>query len=69
MFPNLRAEMARNNVNLTHMAKVLGITVSTMSAKNSGNAQFTLDEALKIKRFLKTDLSLEKLFEKEEYDG
>lgn len=65
MYPNLRAEMARKNITSAELANRLGISTSTMSTKMNGKYPFTLDEAKSIKTALKTELSVEELFEVE----
>lgn len=62
MYSNLRAEMARRNITGQEMAEKIGITNGTFSLKFNGKSEFTLDEALKIKNVLETDLSVEELF-------
>ena len=65
MYPNLRAEMARRNVTVHQLAIVLNVTSNTMSLKLKGKAPISLQEAIKIKDYLQTDLTLEELFRKE----
>lgn len=50
MFKNLRAEMARNGLNITIMAKELGMTRDTLSYKLAGKRAINLDEAMRIAR-------------------
>ena len=64
MYPNVRAEMGRNGVNMTALAKALDMRIATVSNKLR-NGKFTFTEAVKIKQFLKTDMSLEELFREE----
>lgn len=66
MYPNLRAEMARNRFTLAELAKEMGTNQSTLSLKMSGKRYFTLPEALLIKNLLGVDLSIEELFQREE---
>lgn len=66
MYPNLRAEMARKNVTLSWLADQIKMHVSTLSEKMNGKANFSLDEAKKIKKALGVDLSIDDLFYKEE---
>lgn len=47
-FQNLRAEMARNNIAIKDMAKVVGVTRETMSNKLSRKTSINLDEAFLI---------------------
>jgi DNA-binding XRE family transcriptional regulator len=44
MYPNLMAEMARARIQQKELAKDLGITEKTMSAKMRGEADFKLGE-------------------------
>ncbi len=63
MYPNLDAEMARQKVLKKELARELGITEKTMSAKLSGDADFKISEMRYIKkRFCKT---LDYLFDTE----
>lgn len=64
MFPNLRAEMGRKNVDLTTLAEVLGITLQTVSRKFNGKSEWTYNEAIAIKNYLDVDMSVEELFSK-----
>lgn len=64
MFRNLRAEMARVGMTGKELAKEIGITNSTFSTKMNGKALFSLDEAFKIKKALRSRLSLDVLFER-----
>ena len=66
MFPNLRAEMARHNITGFELAKKLGITNGTFSQKYNGKSEFSLGEAMAIKKALETDLTIETLFEPDE---
>lgn len=63
MYPNVRAEMARQGLTLEPIARELNITVPTLSQKFTGKYPITLNEAKKVKSVLKTDLPLEVLFE------
>lgn len=65
MYPNLKAEMARKGVTLSVLADYLGITIGTLSLKLNGKYPITWDEAIKIKKFLGVDISLEVLFSEE----
>ena len=64
MYPEVRAEMGRQGVNMTALAKALDMRIATVSNKLR-NGKFTFAEAVKIKQFLKTDMSLEELFREE----
>lgn len=62
MFPNLKAELSRRGVTLTDLAKVLNVTVSTVSLKLNGKTPLTLAEAKAIKNYIGVDIPLEELF-------
>lgn len=64
MYRNAKAEMVRAGKTLADLSENLGGTVSTWSLKLNGKYPITLDEAKKFKRFVKTDLPIEVLFEK-----
>lgn len=64
MYRNAKAEMVRVGVTLANLSENLGGTMSTWSQKLNGKYPITLDEAKRFKRFVKTDLPLEVLFEK-----
>ena len=62
MFPNLRAEITRHNLTMGQVAEAVGISITHFSLKMNGKYAFTLNEALAIKNFLKTEMSVEELF-------
>lgn len=62
MYFNLKAEMVRRNMTGGELAEIIGINSSTFSAKLNGKYDFTLAEALAIKKALKTEVSIEELF-------
>lgn len=55
MYKNLKAELVRNNISNTDIAKKLGITPGTASLKVNGKTKVSVDEA-----FLFQDLIYEK---------
>lgn len=69
MYPNLRAEIARRNLTFAEVVEGIGkesgvpISITHFSLKMTGKYGFTLDEAFAIKKFLKTKLSLDVLFQ------
>lgn len=65
MFPNLRAEMARKNLNMTQLSEITGIPLQRLSVKLSGKRELLMNEAIKIKNALEVDMSLDELFKKE----
>lgn len=58
IFSNLRAEMARENITIQDIAKVLNRSRETVSSKLNGKSILNLDEAFKINDtfFPKSDL-------------
>lgn len=69
MYRNAKAEMVRAGVTLAALSENLGGTISTWSLKLNGKYPITLDEAVRFKRFVKTDLPIEVLFERIEEDS
>lgn len=64
MYPNLKAEMARNGFTISTLARELGIRPATLSDKLDGKTGFTLEQGFRIKLILGVDMPLEILFEK-----
>ena len=62
MFPNLRAEIIRKGFLFADVAAAINRTESTFSQKMNGKQPFLLSEAFAIKKFLKTEMSLDELF-------
>lgn len=65
-FKNLEAEMVRKDVSRAELAKELNISYRSLGLKINAVRNFKDDEMFAIKRILKTDLSLDDLFQKEE---
>lgn len=65
MFPNLEAEMARNGIKRTKLAKEIGMAYSTLGSKLSGKGIFTLPDMKKIKDAIGTNIPMEILFDEE----
>lgn len=69
MFPNLRAEFARRHLTMADVVEGIlkesgvQISITHFSLKMNGKYQFTLEEAFAIKKFLKTKLTLDVLFQ------
>lgn len=63
MYPNLKAELARKNLNMVHLAEFLNVRYATVNSKVNGKYQFTLKEALAIREKFFPDLQIEYLFE------
>lgn len=68
MYPNVKAEMARNNVTLAVLANDprIDCTISTLSLKLNGKAPLLFKEAVAIKELVRSELPLEELFKAEE---
>ena len=66
MYMNLRAEMARGNIDMFDIAKHLNVRYATVCDKMNGKYRFYYDEALDIKNKFFPKYSLEYLFESEE---
>ena len=64
MFPNLRAEITRRNLTMAAVADAIGCSITHFSLKMNGKYGFTLAEAFAIKKFLKTDMSIDELFQR-----
>ncbi|MCK9236407.1 MAG: XRE family transcriptional regulator [Gammaproteobacteria bacterium] len=60
----LKAEMALKGVNVKDIAELLNLTAVSIYSKFAGRQTITLDEAIKIRAYLKTDKDLDELFEK-----
>ncbi|RUS42057.1 hypothetical protein ELR57_27460 [Cohnella sp. AR92] len=65
MFPNLRAEMARKNIDGVRISAVIGCTPKTFSKKMNGKGEFTRVELFTIQREFFPNLTIEYLFEVE----
>lgn len=66
MYRNAKAEMVRAGLTLADVSQNLGGTVGTWSLKLNGKAPITVNEAKAFKKLVKTDKSLEELFEEYE---
>lgn len=62
MFPNLRAEMARNNLDGITISKALGCSRKSFSNKMVGKTEFTRAELFQIRKNFFPNLSIEYLF-------
>ena len=63
MFPNLEAEMARNNLTNADCAAVCGISEKSYSNKRTGKTEFVLPEMMALRSKLFPTCTLEYLFE------
>lgn len=66
MYPNVNAEIARLNLTLEKLGEKMGKSTSAMSSMLTGRSRVTLDEAVKIKSILHSELPLEELFARRE---
>lgn len=64
MYPNLKAEMARKNINAKKLTEMTGMSISAFYDKLRGERSFTLEECVKIKEVLGVDIVIENLFMK-----
>lgn len=70
MYPNLRAEITRRNLTMAEVVEGIlkesgvQISITHFSLKMNGKYGFTLEEAFAIKKFLKTKLSIDELFQR-----
>lgn len=62
MFPNLKAEMARAGITNEHIAEVLQLNASTVSAKLNQYDRLKFCECMKIKNAFFPELGIEYLF-------
>lgn len=62
MFPNLKAEMARYNVSVQDIARVIEKTEKAVSGKLTGRTDFTWGEVLAIRNELFPNCSIDYLF-------
>lgn len=63
MYPNLNAELARNNITIIMLADRTHIPYATLAPKIRGEKPIKLDEAKLIRDAIDKSLSLEYLFE------
>lgn len=66
MYYNLNAEMARNKKSQIDLAKVLNISVSTLSEKMNGKRDFKLKECKEIIKKVLPGYTIDYLFETDE---
>lgn len=64
MYRNAKAELVRLGMSLTDLANEMESYPSIWSEKLNGKRMITLDEAKRFKEVVKSDLTLEELFEK-----
>lgn len=61
-YPNLRAEMARNNISIVDLMKVTGKSRPGVSNNLNGKGSFSVDESLAIRNELFPGLPIDYLF-------
>ena len=66
MYPNLEAELARNNIHKKEIADIWDCRIATVYDKLNGKSKLTLNEALSLKKELFPEMEIEYLFEKKE---
>ncbi len=62
MYYNLKAEMARNKIEIPAIMRVTGKSRSAVSKNLNGTGSFTVAEAIEIKNKLFPDLTIDYLF-------
>lgn len=65
---NLKAEMAKKDITIEEISKLLGIHRNSVANKINGDSSFSIDEALKIQTNYFPKLALNYLFQKEDVD-
>ncbi len=65
MYPNLKAEMARYNIEIKEIMEVTGKSRAAVSNNLNGRGSFSVDEAIKINRIIFPALSIDYLFSKD----
>lgn len=65
MYQELNVEMARKRITQKELAVLIGMSESALSLRLNGKATLSFADALKIKKALNSQLSLEVLFKKE----
>lgn len=72
MYPNLKAEIARSGLTYNEILERgkkdgrLDCTVSTLSLKINGKAEFTFNESMALRDIIGSDLPMEELYKKKE---
>lgn len=66
MFPNLRAEMARSDIDGVTVADIIGVSTRTFRNKMSGKTEFSRSEMFTIKRKIFPGHTVEYLFTENE---
>jgi hypothetical protein len=66
MFPNLKAEMARQNISGLTISEFIGCNPKTFSSKLTGKTEFTRSEIFKIQKAFFPNFTVEYLFSESE---
>lgn len=66
MFPNLSAELARNNLNIKKLSELSGIGYESLKGKMSGSTEFKRNEMYSIKSRVFPNMQIDYLFATEE---
>ncbi|HEY2419885.1 MAG TPA: XRE family transcriptional regulator [Neobacillus sp.] len=66
MFPNLKAEMARKNIDGVDISVLIECTPKTFSSKLTGKTEFTRSEIFKIQKEIFPNFTVEYLFSEDE---
>lgn len=61
-YPNLKAEMARDNIGIKDLMEVTGKSRSAVSNNLNGRGKFSVEDSLKIRNNLFPKLSIDYLF-------
>lgn len=64
VYPNIEKERALEGYSCVELAKLMGIGYQVLSLKLYGKTEFSLNQALKLKEVLKSELSIEELFKR-----
>lgn len=63
---NLKGEMAKKDITIEEVSKLLGIHRNSVANKINGDSSFSIDEAFKIHKNYFPNLSMEYLFKTED---
>ena len=66
IYPNLRAEIARKDIKIEELARMVNKTRSSLSLVLSGTSILYMEDAVALKKALNVDMPLEELFQEEE---
>ena len=65
MYPYLKSEMAKRSISLLDLAELTGIRYQTLAQTAQGKSFFKVEEAMKIKEAIGTDMPIDDLFSTE----